>query len=1376
MRKSFTPFILSIPHIFSLIFCCLVNQVYGQLAFDHLSVNNGLSQSTVLSICKDSRGYMWFGTRDCLNRYDGKQVKIYHNDPKNPHSISTDDYIYALAEDRERNLWVGTQNGLNRYIPEKDAFERISYNAKDPGGISNNSILSIYADRKGRVWFGTDLGLNVLEKGSSRVFKKIYKQNGLAGNSIYAILEDRKGNIWVGTTTGLSQISIRNGQYQIRSFYRQPGDASSLSGNSIRTIAEDEKGRIWIGTEADGISLFLPETSTFQRFRYSALQPDGLSNDIIRKIMPDTKGNLWIATMNGLNVLDTEHFRFSLYQHDPDNRKSLSDNSIKMIYQDDKGSIWMGTMFGGVNVTHRNTIPFTVLKYSKYRNSISSDISSVIEGDQDHNLWIGTEGQGLNFYNTHTGLFKKYVNNPRDPGSLSNNTIKAIFKDSKNRIWIGLYQGGLEQFIPSTGEFKHYPPGVKGPSQGYISSIHEDDQGRLLLGTSSKGLNIFDPERESFQVINDEPGKGLKLSSSYIRFAYQDTKKNLWVGTPKGLNLLRPGAKQFEVFLKAETQKGSLSANQVTCIWEDRAGNIWLGTLRGGLNRYLPASKSFVSYTLTDGLASNNIIDILDDNEGNLWISTDRGLSKFDPKRKVFKNYNTGDGLPTNEFNVNSAYKDYQGKLYFGSYDGLVVFTPQEITENTFLPRTVFAGLKLFNKPVTIDGEDGLLKQDISLTRSITFAADQNIFTFDFVALNYIQPQRNRYAYQLEGFEKDWNYVSNPSATYTNLPSGKYKLMVKGSNNDGLWSKEPTIMEIRILPPLWQTWWAYLLYIAAGSTLLYFVLRFTRRQQKLESELYYEHLNSERQQELYQLKLDFFTRISHEIRTPLTLIFAPLEKLIKITTENNAVSDQLHNIKRNTDRLVRLISELLDFRKIESGNTSLKVVENDLVPFCKTIYQSYLELAETRNIAYQFNCEVDSLMVYFDPGQLEKVLYNILSNAFKFTPDNGKITFNLKQSATQAVIQVTDNGIGIPADMQDKIFTNFFQAKTGHVAAEGWGIGLALAKNILDLHHGEITVYSKPANGDLNGHTVFSVNLLLGHGHFTQEQLSSGVAIVENSRAVMPADTEKVKSFIPEFTTERRHTVLVVEDNNELRDFIVQSLQHTYHILEAENGKQGWLTAIEHVPDLIVSDVTMPEMDGFEFCLKVKKEEKTNHIPVIMLTAMAAQLHQLDGLEAGADVYITKPFSIQVLELSIRNLLQGREELRQKYVRQIMLHPRKPEMASPEEKFLDKLMQLMENRMEDPEFNVGNLVDLIGMSQTVLYKKVKALTGLTISDFIKSQRLKRAAQLLDDQQIGIAEVAYSVGFNDRKYFSKEFRKQFGLTPSEYQQKQNNYPI
>lgn len=1348
-----------------------VNSVFAQLSFDHLSITSGLSQSTVLSICKDSRGYMWFGTRDCLNRYDGRRIKVYKTDPDNPASISGNDYIYAINEDQAKNLWIGTQNGLNRYIPETDSFERIPFSLKNKSSISDIIVLSISNGNNGRIWFGTNNGVSLLKNPFSRDFIKYYSKDGLAGDAVYAVLEDSKGNVWVGTTKGLTLMTPAKGKYVFTSFAYSASNTNSISSNSIKTIAEDKNGNIWIGTETEGLNLYVPHTKSFIRFKYDPLNNNSISNNNIRKIIVNKDGDLWIATMNGLNIMDPDDHKFVVYKHDSERNKSLSDNSIKDIYQDNHGSVWVGTMFGGVNVNHLNTVPFVVEKHSKYRNSISSDIISVIEGDSNGNLWIGTEGQGLNFYNVNSKTYTHYFNNPLDGSSLSSNTIKSIFKDSKGQIWIGLFQGGLEMFLPSTGKFKHYKPDPKNPnsiSHGYVSSITEDKQGRLWVGTSSKGLNVFDSNTQSFTHITSEsPSAKFKLSSSYIRVVYADSKNNLWVGTANGLNLLPNNSDEFKFFYKNHDDKNSLQSNHINCVKEDSKGNIWIGSYHGGLSLYRPKTGTFITFNIASGLASDNIIDILEDNEGYLWISTDRGLSKFDLKKKIFKNYTTRDGLPANEFNYHSAYKDKNGKLYFGSYNGLVSFTPQEIEENKNIPKIAFSELKLFNKPVVINGPDNLLNQDISVTKEITFKASQNIFTIEFLALNYIKPDRNKFAYILEGFEKEWNYVNVPSATYTNLPAGTYNFLVKASNNDGLWNNTPAKLIIKILPPLWRTWWAYLFYFFFSVAILFFVIRFFRRQARLETELYYEHLNNENLQKLYQIKLDFFTRISHEIRTPLTLIFAPLENLIQYTSENKVINKQLLQIKKNSDRLLRLISELLDFRKIESGNMNIMVSEQDIVSFCLDIFNSFKNLAAEKNIEFTFSSENETSQVYFDNAQMEKVVFNLLSNALKYTPDGGKVHLSINEEDNFVNIMVTDNGIGIPQEDQDKIFTNFYQVSNTAAKKEGWGIGLALVKNIIEQHNGEISISSEPEKEDAKGKTTFKVRLRKGSEVFNENQIIKESFQRESLKQDVISDNFK-ENIVEEIANiERVHTILIVEDNDELRAFIKESLEKHYFILEGDNGLSGWEIAIEQIPDIIISDVTMPVMDGFELCTKLKNEVSTSHIPVIMLTAMAANMHQVDGLEAGADIYLTKPFSIQVLELSVKNVLASREALKEKYSRQVMLMPRKVEIQSPDEKFLNKLMQLVEDNMEDPDFNVGSLVNDIGMSQTVLYKKIKALTGMSITDFIKSQRLKRAAQLLLENKLNISEVAYAVGFNDRKYFSKEFKKQFGKAPTDY---------
>ena len=1350
--------------VFSLV-CFSVCSVFAQ-PFEHLSVNNGLSQSTVLAIHQDSRGYMWFGTRDRLNRYDGRNFKIYTSDPADKRTISTDDYIYAITEDSEGKLWIGTQNGVNCYSPEFDSFERILYNPSHKNSLSFHAVLALHIPKSGRVWLGTNGGLSMLPNSRSRNFKNFYVRDGLADNQVYAVFEDSKGNVWVGTSNGLTlMIPGRNGSYSFKTFRYSADNGNSISSDYIKTITEDHKGRIWIGTEKHGFNLFLPETNSFKRFKSSYSSPNGLSGNFIRKITAAKDGRLLIGTMSGLNIFNPETSQYQVFKHDFENSKSLSDNSIKDVIEDKEGSIWVGTMFGGVNVSHKNTVPFNVFTYSRYRNSISSNIISVITADENDNLWIGTEGHGLNFYNRQTGQFKNYTNDPSNTGSIGSNTIKAIFKDSKDRIWIGLFEGGLELFNAADQTFRHFKPDRKDPKAlgfGYVSAITEDKRGRLWVGTSTMGLDLYDPRSGGFihyREKSESPRN--RIGSNYIRVLFTDSKGGLWVGTAAGLNFMMPGGDRFVQFKKGTN---GLNANYINCIKEDRNGDIWIGAHRGGISRFDTKKKRFSNYTSADGLVSDNVVGIEEDNEGNLWISTDRGLSKFNRKESSFKNYYASDGLPTNEFNYNATYKDQKGTLYFGSYNGLVTFFPKNLQNNKSVPKVYISGLSLFNTPVKVNGPDSLLRRDLPFTEKIEFKASQNIFTIDFVSLNLVHPERNRYAYKLEGFEKDWNYVRRPSATYTNLPPGTYTFLVKGSNNDGIWNPEPTAVTIKIHPPLWRTWWAYLIYFAIFVTAWYYINRFLRRQERLETDLYYEHLNNERQQELYQSKLDFFTRISHEIRTPLTLIFAPLEKIIDATRNNPTLNFQLQSIKNNSDRLLRLISELLDFRKIETGNLKLHVSRVNLVDFCGNICSAFQSQTTVKNISLSFECDEDQIEGYIDTSQMEKVLFNLLSNAFKYTPENGAISFKLVSKHQHLQFIVRDTGIGIPEEEQSRVFDNFYQVEAKNNQPVGWGIGLALVKNIIDLHKGEIALRSKPAKPGIAGFTEFTISLLKGKGHFSEEELKAGENMEETAFNFADPAPAPFQEALP--NTEKQYSVLVVEDNDELRQFIVRSLEPLYVVSGCSNGLDGLNVAREELPDIIITDVTMPGMDGFQLCSSLKQDDITSHIPVILLTAMASHMHQVSGLESGADVYITKPFSIQVLELSLRNLLVSREALKEKYSRQVMLMPRKIDIESPDEKFLNKMMSIVEEKMEDPDFNVSTLVSEIGMSQAVLYKKIKALTGLTITDMLKSLRLKRAVQLLEEG-LNVSEVAYSVGFNDRKYFSKEFKKQYGKTPSEF---------
>lgn len=1345
--------------------------IYGQWAyaqsFDHLYVSGGLSQSTVLSICRDSSGFMWFGTRDGLNRYDSRSFKIFQSQPHHPNTISTGEYIYAIYQDHQSNLWIGTRYGLNRYLPREDGFEKI-FHTPSAASLSDNNVYCIFQDHAGRLWFGTENGLNMLANAQTRQFTHFTASNNrLSGNQIYAIMEDSSGNIWVGTTQGLTCMSLRNGQWSFRNFFHNPVDPSSLSDHSIKALSQDQQGYIWVGTESGGLDKWITGTASFVHFKHSPAS-NSISSNNIRKIITDKSGLLWIATIDGLNILDPRTDVFQVLKHDPENNRSLSDNSIKDIYQDNDGSVWIGTMYGGVNVMHQTSIPFNIYHYSKFRNSVSSDIISSLLPDSASGLWIGTEGQGLNFLDIKSGHFTHFVHKAEDGNSLGVNFIKAIVKDERGCLWIGTYLGGVDRYDPQTGHFTHFTHhSPNSLSSDNVVCLYMDSYNRLWAGTS-KGLDIYDAHRADFRPANAVTDGIPSFSSRSIRAIMEDSGHNLWIGTANGLNRITADG-QIASYLVSNNANNGQIKGYINCIYEDHQHNIYVGTHGGGLNIFQPTTNSFAMVTVADGLPSNNVMAIQQDNGNALWLTTDNGLVSYHLLNKKIKIYNTRDGLPTNEFNANSSCRSTDGTLFFGSYNGLVSLGSDTLTENRRIPQLVFTGLKLFNSPVDIRGQDGLLTADISFVHDLRFRYNQNIFTLDFAALNFVRSSRNRYAYRLDGFEKDWTYTTTPSVTYMNLPAGNYDLYVKGSNNDGYWGPEAKL-HIRILPPWWRTWWAYALYVCIVGIALYFVIRFFRRQARLERDLHYEHLNTQRKEELYQLRLDFFTKVSHEIRTPLTLILAPLEKLISLTAADQGINNQLFRVRNNANRLLKLVGELLDFRKMESLGMHLRLERKDMVSFSQKIFDSFWDVAENRDIQYHFRVGMNGqVVVNMDASQFEKVLYNLLANAFKYTPAGGTVTLELSTDADSVIVRVRDNGIGIPYEDQSRIFDDFYQADTGNILSKGWGIGLALVKKIVEAHNGHIHLDSVPAVDDHNGHTCFSVTIPLAKNTSRIDE------VAEDYVPVLETPVESImENVLPEGAdTGLKYTVLILEDNQEVREFLSESLNGQYRIMEAGNGVEGWEIASRHIPDLIISDVMMPEMDGLDFCTRVKKDQRTDHIPIILLTARTTPPQQMEGLHVGADAYLTKPFSVQMLELTVRNLLALKEAMRRQYSQQVTLMPKNKVITTPEEDFLDRLMEIIEKEMDNADFKVTDLVTKIGMSQTVLYKKIKALTGMSITDFVKSTRLKHAAQLLVQHKLTVAEVAYAVGFTDPKYFGKEFRKQFGISPSEYARQAEN---
>jgi len=1338
--------------------------------FNKLNAENGLSQNSVLAIVQDAAGYMWLGTSYGLNRFDGRNFKIYQHEPSVKGSLSGS-YILSALSDSKGTLWIGTSHGLNRYLPETDTFESVlAGKPRESGRLSNNTVNCIFQDSRGIVWVGTGNGLNELYDRKNLHFRQYFSggsETVLAGDDIRTIFEDSQRRIWVGTTTGLTSITFSPKEMRFKSYVAGMSAEESavneatgfnvvggLNDGFVTAIAEDKQQNIWIGTKHGGLSVLGKTTGKFTHYQKRE-GVNGLAHNNIRKIFTDKAGKLWIATLEGLSILDPAARRFTTYQHEPENPTSLSQNSLYDIFRDANGSVWLGTYYNGVNIVYSHETPFKVYQAGKSKYNINHNVVSAVVKDHAGNLWIGTEGGGFDYLNVRTGAVQNFRSGSGVAPGITSNLVKAIVQDSKRNLWIGTHLGGLNYYHAASRTFtafRNNPDNAQSLSSDNVSAVFEDSRGRLWVGTDQKGVDLLDKQKGTFKHFNIGTQAPFKLSGNFIRNFYEDSKHNLWIGTNEGVNVLRSDSSGIEWIRPLGESPEKRFPKIINCVLEDRRGMIWIGSYYGGLTRYDRASNTFINFTRKDGLPNDNVLGILDDERGNLWISTSNGLSRFDTGKRVFKNYTVADGLPGNEFISNTHYKDASGEMFFGGLNGLVSFLPTAIETNDFVAPVVFTGLKLFNTPVRIGGPDGLLQKDIGLTREITFTHAQNIFTIDFALLNYIKPEKNAYAYRLDGFEKDWNYVKTSSATYTNLPPGTYTFWVKGANNDGIWSKTPSRITIHVLPPVWKTWWAYSLYVIAALAAVLLITRY----------LYMTAL-FKREHELHQVKLNFFTNVSHEIRTHLTLIQGPVEGLMLARRHDEEVQAKLSLVRKNANRLLRLVSELMDFRKAETNHLALHVSRNDLVPFLRGVFRDFSFISQHRNIESVFEYDVEDIPLYFDAGQMEKVIFNLLSNAYKFTHDGGKVSLKVSGHDNDVKIRIEDDGIGIAPQYLGKLFANFFQIYDHGKQNTGYGIGLALSKSIVELHKGELTVESTVEQQNRKGRTCFTITLRKGHAHFAAEQLETQVAVASDDGDFL-AETAALP--IPEADGDKP-VVLLVEDNEEVRAFVAGALGEQYRIMQAENGEQGWTTAIECIPELIISDVMMAEMDGLALCTKLKTDERTSHIPVILLTAKASLNHQLSGLETGADAYIPKPFSIQLLELNVRNLLASRKLMQQKYSRQITLQPQNVVIESLDEQFLARIVAITEELMDNPDFGVAMLAEKIGMSQSVLYKKLKAVTDLSVNDFLKSIRLKRAAQLLQQQKMTIYEVAYAVGYDDRKYFSREFKKQFGKTPTDY---------
>lgn len=1345
----------------------------------HLSVSDGLSQSSVIDIAQDKNGFIWFGTRDGLNKYDGHKFTVYNRKDNDTTSISNND-ILELLVDSEGDLWVGTFNGLNKYDYAKDQFMHFFNNREDSNTISDNIIWSICESSNGDIWIGTSEGLNRYNK-KTRRFSRFYHDSGnnssLSNNVVLDIFEDKDGFLWIGTANGLNKLTISSkGHPSFIRYLDGGGKEGGVSGNFIQAITEDKSGNLWIGTKNDGLNKFEKEAGAFKSFKHNPGDLKSLSHNDIRSISFDTEGKLWIGTYKGLNSMDVENEVFTRILNDRNNPQSLSKNSIKSLFIDKSETVWVGTYYGGINMLNAHFNNFQNYNYRSDDLGLQFDVISAIVEDDAGNVYIGTEGGGVNVLNVETGEFN-YIVKEENENSLSNNNIKSLYLDQNDHLWIGTFNGGLNILDLKTRQFSVYQEDPNDPhaiNDNNIYAIQPKNDSLYWIGTYGGGLNLFNKNTRKFtNLTKDEKSR---LTSNNIRSLFKDSGGNLWIGTQYGLNFLSAeNHTKFDIIFKSYFfHSESMAGEDILTIFEDSESRIWVGTNESGLSYYDVRKDKFVKYDLSSvsGATSNVVHGILEDADHNLWISTNNGILKLNPENNTSDIFDESNGLISNEYNNNSCLKTKNGQMYFGSLEGLTTFHPDSIKINEYVPSVVLTDFKLFGETVKVGGKDGVLGKIVSKTEAVSLDHDQAIFSIEFAIPNFVNPANNRYAYRLKGLEEKWNYTNNNLATYTIQKSGTYIFEVKGANNDDLWNTTPTQLRVKVNPAPWRTWWAFGLYALIIGIALALLINIIYSRSKLRHALELEHLNHEKQESLNQMKLQFFTNISHEFRTPLTLILGPLEQITGNLKASNVIYKQLKLIENNANRLLRLIDQLMDFRKFENNHLQLRAAEYNIVSFVEEIYISFKQYADLHKFNYEFVSEIDQQMVWFDRDKMERVIFNLISNAFKYTPDGGAIKVIVRELPHNVEVSVVDDGIGMASQHLEKIFERFYEidrhdklSKTKY--NKGTGIGLALAKGIVDLHSGNIKVKSKENEG-----STFTIMLPLGNQHLKEIQKSGNLSdkgqMNNDIDNLLPACTSEEISD-PEYS-KNTPIVLIVEDNTEVRKYMVQLFKNAYKVIIASNGKEGLEEALLHVPDLVISDVMMPEMDGIEFCFQLKSNIKTSHIPFILLTARTSVSYKHEGLEMGADDYINKPFNVKELKIKAKNLITSRQKLKEKFSNGSIITPGEITVTSVDEKLLDKALKIAEDNISNENFDVAVFCEELGVSRTMLFTKIRAWTNLTPNEFMMVMRMKRAAQLLEQNKLNVSQIGFQVGFKNPKYFSKCFQKHFSETPSNYAKK------
>ncbi len=1302
------------------------------LFFKHITNVNGLSSNRINAILEDGDSFIWFATGDGLDMYDGNSVMHFNKE------------VTCMAQHPvTKSPLIGTATGLEVFDKNTYSFKRINAKSKDGLELNPININTLYVGHDNQI-FAAALNALYLFNQATTNFKTYLLPKDRNGKhlEVTSLCIIQKDHVLLGTKSGLYQLNLKTGIFS--EIYKD------LYLGLVSKLFVDSNLNLWICTYSKGLGFV--KNGNLQTPPIFYKQENGiLLNNRVVDIVECQDQEFLIANIEGgLVQLDKKNMQVKHYLPDIHNTNSISSKALTALLKDSQDNVWIGTYNSGVDLIDKHRKKFEHYQVNFRDNGLFNNNIRAMFQDSQGNIWIGTkEGGGLSKFNRAEGTFKHYRPNPNDPTSLGDDYVLAIQELDETHLMIGTLKNGLEIFNKKSGKFSHNTFN-NNAIFNRVYTIHKDLNNRIWMDYGGVFYEFLP------QSLTIEKVDGVKRVKCIIN---QD-QDHIWLGTlESGLYLFNTKTKQLEKKLIDDTQ--------INALQKDSKGNLWVGTKKG-LFLKNKNSETFIKYTINEGLSNNQVLGLLVDANDNVWLSTTNGLSKYDTTTLKFKNYDVYDGLQGNEFERYVALKTQDGELLFGGRNGFNIFHPNDISENHNTPKVVIKDFLLFNKPVQIGAKNSPLKQHISHTEQLTLNHQQSVITFGFIALNYTSPEKNKYAYKLEGFDKDWNFIGNKKeATYTNLPPNTYVFKVKASNADNFWNEQGASIKINVQPPWWKTSWAYLAYFMAAIIFLIAFYQLTYVYINLKNNLKLEQFEKENNKQLLQAKLQFFTNISHEFRTPLTLIIVPLEKLLSASTNDTNLQKHLQLINANANRLLRLINQLMDFRKIEKGKMQLKVGKYNVVEVTRKISESFNSKAEESSINFQVIVPTDEINVYFDLEKYDIILYNLIYNAFKFTDNFGSIKVEIKiievEGKNSTVeISVSDNGKGIPKEDIDRIFEEFYQIEQGH---KGTGIGLTLTKKMVELHHGTLRVESAQGKG-----SCFIVSLPLGKAHFKTDyifELPSDSAYKTEEYQLENSDNDFLESSIENPNKIKSTKILLVEDNEELRLYLKDTLQDSYKIYEAKDGKEGIKVCLQVSPDLIISDVMMPNMNGVDMCRNIKTDVRISHIPIILLTAKSSFDHKIEGLKTGADAYIVKPFNMRLLEVQVINILESRRKLKERFVKDININPKEISSSTADDRFLEKAIKIVENHIDESEFTVNDFMAEIGMSRSSLHLKLKALTNKSTTAFIRSIKLRTAAVLLRETDQTISEIAYKTGFSSSTYFSKCFRQVFGKLPTEY---------